>query len=559
MGVFVSAVTECIDNIKDTAQEEDSVLFLSVISKFFYKLRDSLRLLDFDLSEEIRESISAHVFNNLNVQVGWDILTPSILKIYYNDILNAQVGWGLLTPSILKAYHEKRRIKAAEKIKKNIPGLFIDIILQSTDENLELLFKEIVHVKSKQLKQAVVDAKEFKKVDEKKCVVISSVFSSTWAPTFSALGDAGWVCAAVMGGYTQSGYGSLEKKDVPTKYQYCHDLFSALVFIAKSDSYPILLNAESYYSASFDALRAATCYIFISVMSNSIFALHPEGRNDLCYLMYDGLKPVFQNQQGIKNQLSEAYSRYMKVPEKIIYQSNTKAFGDFVENTYAVVAKRLHFPRYSIEGKNPKPRMTFGASNDEYHMACITSCLDGSLDACRSGSQNAVRMILDQRVHFHYYNADSKEILEGFIGSLSLESRPFFHSHPVIMDQEELVNELHQYHIGFNPADYLDMFSFIVALEDDRKYQDGMRQYLQSTVATSYLTYAAAGLPTLTLLEPKKLFLETILFLTKSELENIKAYLKKLDLIDLCRKADEIKLKAYAENHIHELIDFIES
>jgi len=192
-------------------------------------------------------------------------------------------------------------------------------------------------------------------------------------------------------------------------------------------------------------------------------------------------------------------------------------------------------------------------------MACITT-IDPLMDGARGIALELVKIIIQAGVHFHYYgNWCLSYGMKLFQESILPEYQSYFHLHAINRNQQELVDELHQYHIGINPSDYLPVMRGVCALQD-RNYADSQTVYINSAFPSSLFVYAAAGLPIISLAvlsETNNFFQRTAIPMVFSEFKNIKNYLIKKNLGDLCRVADEFTELACADNYIEEFIQFI--
>ena len=111
--------------------------------------------------------------------------------------------------------------------------------------------------------------------------------------------------------------------------------------------------------------------------------------------------------------------------------------------------------------------------------------------------QPHIREILfAQKIHFHYFCDTQSKAIRDFKSDCTSEELEYFHEKSIIYDQNKLVQELSNYDFGVNPSDHSALAAGISAITD-RKYMDGMDVFWQSTIATSFLVYAAAGLPSI--------------------------------------------------------------
>lgn len=531
---FRKILNRYIYNDHSTFQHSENYAFyVASIQKFFTNLQEAFRHLDGSVNDSIQEAMGQKLFLLLDIHVGHYMFENILKKI-------------------------ARRKKSGHFQKKTIAKQCLPLIAQCDVDDFNIIAKEIVNIKFQQLEAALLDTRQFNEVKGKKCSLINALFTPTWAPTFKALREKEWKCAGIFRCDIKEAkaYSVMRSDQIPMNYLYFHDIFGTLIFLLKAENYPILLSGEAFHFSNWDAEHTIILYAIMSAFAKSITVCQETIRNHLFYLMYDGLKPVSNDAIHSDKLLSLFYKDYLQSANKIIYNSNRESFGEFVENAYGVNTERLHFFRYSERPKNPKPRLSFGHHQDDFHVVCITACIDSSLDGLRMGVADLVRAILHQGIHFHYYNGDPDKTITDFIKTIDPKFKDFFHSYPVIHDQETLVNELHQYHLGLNPSDHLLMSDAISRLSD-RRYQDASRRFIQSTCPTSNLAYVAAGLPVISTLDADNLLYDTMFSLTYSEFFNLKHFLIKMNLPECCKKAENIKENAWVETHIHKLIDFM--
>lgn len=541
----------------------------NLLSLFFENLRASLSLLNTYEDRLCMQSISKKIFSLLDIHAGHGMLLGILYDVFKDDVpkMNVmRVYKNTLKEMSLKDLKNFRNLKNLKRQKQKsyienyIIDNFIDLLLSSTKEQVKTVAQKITSRKLelKSFTKAQESADNFDTLAGKKCVLINSLFASTWKPTFDALQEKGWkTCGLFFSDLKESaGYSACATSEIKLNKVYFSDLFGHLVFLSYLQDTVVLLSGEAFHFSNFHGEDTIILYSIMQVFASTLKEnmSRPER---LFFLMYDGLKPVSSGAEKMDDLLSQYYQAYIRSVDNIIYNSNDQLFGQFVENAYGSSSQRLHFPRYSEKPLSPMKRLSFGENNDEFHMVCITACIDASLDGFRSATSSLVREIIEQGVHFHYYNGDPPALIASFIQSIRPEFRKFFHSHPVNRNQQTLVEELHQYHIALHPSDFVALAGAISAMQD-RKYQDGMQVYNRSTQPTSTLVYLSAGLPMLITVGAEVVFAkETAISFTYSEFCNINNYLKNINLPDLCKKADELSFNGWVQNHINELDNFL--
>lgn len=453
--------------------------------------------------------------------------------------------------------------KMREGVKKKretaVPA-YISFLKTATDEQLLLAAQSIALEKYDELKMFKERGESFDKKIGKRCALISSVFGTTWAPTMQTLKSKGWpFLLCLHGDIKETGsYGALTTKEIKLGEIEFSSLLSDIIFMTSVSKCPVLINGETYHGACWNAEDAVALYMIQSIVLKTAQEIRKVKSNNLIYLMYDGLKPVIYNCPEVKESLSAFYSDYLSHIDRIIFNSNDTSFGDFLENSYRNTTPRIHFMRYSsVEGKCKK-RIDFGKKEDEFHMVCITTCLNTAMDGARLTAADLVRSFLNQGIHFHYYACEDQDTIDRFIETIPTQKKRFFHVHSINRNQKELVNELAQYHAGINPSDYLP-FGQVHCYLKDRKYQDGMTKYLQSSHSTSSLVYAAAGLPVILPAGAYDScqFLPVAIPFVFSEHETMKERLVKMNLKKACQKAFEERESVSIEHHIHKLEKFL--
>lgn len=525
-----------------------------IVFAFLKNIREELKLLDPTLSGACKRSIKTklvQLFSDYGGVCPQDLFgSKSFLERLF-----------FLFVKVLMAVSKKAK-KASKYIDMLLSSFVCDKIAYASDENLKSYAKNIVEALIRTLKKTLEDVDAYNACkSEKRCLLVSSLCPPTWVPQIRALQKAGWEVHALLQVDLKeiSSYGACLTSETSFDSIYYGKLFEALVFMSYADESPLLFNAESFYGADFEAERAVVLYMITAAFTRTVKQKSPH--KNLVFLMYDGLKPVTKNLQQVNQELSKYYKRYFEHVDKIIFNSNGETFGEFVQNAYGVQKPSLHFVRYSQKASEDKPRKTFGAGGDEFHMVSITTCLHKHLDATRDLVPQLIKTVLSQGIHFHYYNSNDDGVTTMFEDSLSSKLKKYFHSYPIDRNQGTLVSEMQQYHVGINPFDYLTLSQGICGL-NDRAYQDGMQCYMESTFPTSSLVYAAAGLPIIlprVTHDANKFFNKTIIPLVYSEFSNLKNHLIDIDLAKKCDIARDWRHHAYAETHISKLVEFLEA
>jgi len=124
------------------------------------------------------------------------------------------------------------------------------------------------------------------------------------------------------------------------------------------------------------------------------------------------------------------------------------------------------------------------------------------------------------------------------------------------------VNELHQYHAGFNGSDFLPYAKAIDDLkENDNDYGTGLLNFMLSTFGTSFHVYAAAGLPPILpgmCTDSAQYYKDFCVPMNLCEFKNAKEYFVKIGLQKMCLNYKEFYERAVIDKHIHKLTNFID-
>ena len=439
------------------------------------------------------------------------------------------------------------------------------IFTQIKSEYIESVSAKIVEENLEDLLDAMRYAQYVETLDDP-YVFLSHIFPTTWSPLVLELNKKGkhtiWIGTEEHEEIEV--YGALENKNIPTKEIKVLSFLGVICFLALVKNKKLILNGESFYGAGWQYEKAVVLYSVMSIVMKTQQAIYPEKQN-LTILMYDGIKPIkaYRKNGGDKNHrkslLEFQYKKMMSQPNRIIYNSNGECFGDFIENTLSIHSPRLHFMRYSPEVTNIIPKIKYGKNRD-LHIVCITMCLGEFHEPSRDGVDQYVRRMLNSGIHFHYYGMSNNKGIEKFIASLSEQAATYFHLHPIEKDQKKLLEDIQRYHIGFNPADHIPFADGIVNIEN-RFYRDALTLFWQSTFATSFLMYSAAGLPVIMprgcVAAQEFLGKDVSLAMTFSEIKNLPEILKRNDYTINMRAAEKNRYNSCISTHIDKFINFM--
>lgn len=403
---------------------------------------------------------------------------------------------------------------------------------------------------SKQRVEAVV--KDLSKYDNP-IVYLSSTYMTTMKPTFDSLRKRGreviWI------GSTQSGigYGILGRDNIEADSVFSL-LFPELLSVFKILSnfkMTVLFCHESYIHPQWDMKLAYLSYLSGFLINRFFFS-----NNNCCQfvqLMYDPVKGAVSN-MDYEGEALFCYKIMMKEADKIIFSSSSTMMSDLIANQNDIKKDNiLNFYRYtySISEKIEKKQ-------EGIHLVSISTMFDDFFEPSRAPAEHVVTSILDQRIHLHYYTKKST-YLDSFIDSLTDQQAQYFHIHDIILDPQELVNELQQYHAGWAMGDVLAFYK-IAASCRTREFQDLFQVFAPSTVATRSLVYAAAGLPVIShrsLIEYSHLFKRGFYQMELSEVDFLGKAMNSKEWDLLIETSNNQKSQYSIENNIDRLIEFI--
>ena len=434
--------------------------------------------------------------------------------------------------------------------------------------HLEDLARFIVYEHMDEFSEAQAYAEDLEAHDVPVDVFVTHLFPTTWSPLVNALNAKGrhtsWCGMHDVKEFT--GYGVLENRIVPTTSQKKLTFLGMLYAISILNKPNVLLSGECFYGSNWHFENTVVMYGLLNAVVAARRWTNPTSKN-LVYMMYDGIKPISDRVQGggdyepAANIVKVLYGSFMGGADKIIYNSNGDIFGEFNELSLGLTAPRLHLFRYSEPPiqRRDRPPLKEG---DEIHMACITVVLSEFHEPSRNAVTGFVRKFVENGVHFHYYCDEKSPAVPKFRSSLSENGKKYFHTHPIVKNQAALVEELQQYHVGFNPSDHVP-FARGISLVGCRFLQDAMTVFWQSTIGTSFLVYAASGLPVILprgcVSAVEVLGKDTVIPLTFSEFEEVENLFASAGFREKVNKAPENMTRFHINQHIDEFVDFMDA
>lgn len=389
-------------------------------------------------------------------------------------------------------------------------------------------------------------------------VFVSHVFPTTWNGIAAMLNDAG-ATTAWLGSLDErlvGGYSTLETREIETQNKLIVSFPLVLAAIAELGDATVLINLEAYFHADWDGERAAVQYMFLSAILESVASFR-EGQGKVCSILYDAIKPI-NRLNGTGGTAEYFYKKFVQQSEMLVYNSNSSAFHDFLKSACPDVPEAAYLFRQPAAPDGPRTRRLSYRAPDEIHVACISVSLGEQPEPSRDAVPDAVRQLLGSGVHFHYYCDSNNPGVRQFIRSLPSESRSLLHLHPIVRDQRTLISQLEAYHLGFTPFDH-GAFADGIAKLESRFYKDALNAFWQSTIATSFLVYAAAGLP---ILVPRgcqgvREFVDEdcIVRSSLSEIPHLTRTLERLDFDAVMARADDQRGGLFSSEHVRRFLE----
>lgn len=472
-------------------------------------------------------------------------LFPHLEQLYVYDNLKAGRQFGDL--EILPFREEELNFDQIDACflattEPRIAELFLSHIPQEIVVNFTEIFME-PQVKERNDIKSIVDS--INAINDP-VIVLSSVCSSTLLQTYKELNKHRTVFFVAR--YfvpDHPGYGVMPSDKIDITHNYIVDFYDMLYLLKNIQHGSLIFVAESFFHPDWDARLTIPSYAYSTAIMR--YSAVPS-----TILLYDAVKPIARNFE-YEGQSAIYYEQMLKSSGSILLSSNSTEMGDFLRHSCARQKKFISFFRYSCAPSNDIPKIDGG-----FHMAAISVYLGEFKEPSRDNMVKHIVSILDQKIHFHYYSNQAGA--HEFRDSLREEIREYLHIHPIILDQKKLVEELTQYHCGWVTSD-LSVFGDIISESTTRFYKDIFAIFPASTIPSSALVFACAGLPIITnrgLWGVRNLFPEGCTIpLEMSEVNNLSNIILEHDWEKISEIAQMNRHKYTLEENIGNLIEFL--
>ncbi|MFB9887604.1 hypothetical protein [Balneatrix alpica] len=384
-------------------------------------------------------------------------------------------------------------------------------------------------------------------------IIVSQYFTTTWIETFRALREQGrkviW-----LGGLSQNlGYSIISVDQVPADVSHLltfPQLLQVLQQVKLSDQ-RLLINIESYIHPQWNMRRAAYCYLSGAALSAVIAQWQP--RAVQVQMLYDPIKGGLDEVEW-DAVTARAYRQMMQRCQGVIYSSSVEEMGAFVENALIPEVPRLHLYRFG----HASPALEQERYEDGFHLAALSMLFSEFNEPSRAPLAQVARQVLEQGIYLHYY-AGMSPATRAFIDTLPDSIKPFLIVHEPIRDPAALVESIRRCHGGF-ALSYHQMFYKISTQCTDLFMQEAFKMFATTSVATSSLVYAAAGLPVLASRDfwgYQRLYQGSLYQMEFSEVGRLAAIMSSPQWQQLCDQAWQQRHRYDIRQHVGRLQDFL--
>jgi hypothetical protein len=339
---------------------------------------------------------------------------------------------------------------------------------------------------------------ESQKIRRPDIVWLSENFQLPWMGSFEGLARASvrvaWIGSRNL--ENPHGYGDAAAGDIKFDTHITPFPF-VLTLLGLLEEPTYLINAHMYFPWNFDLERyAVTCMLCIAFFEAAKKVRGPQA-GKLCVLQYDAIKPISEV-AGNGNAAEHFYKRLATTVDAIVYNSNVPSYHTFLEGALGRSIPAAHLYRtqpISPERLKAKQHRRPYVPHKELHVGCVTVQLADFGEPSRDPLAIYMkRFIGAPGVRFHYYCEPERESILRLKREAPREFLDNIEFHPIIRAPGSLVAELEQYHLGVTMFDHA-LFARAIAASGNRFYGDALAAYVDSTIATSWLVYASAGLP----------------------------------------------------------------
>ena len=308
-------------------------------------------------------------------------------------------------------------------------------------------------------------------------LVLSAYLDVTVAPTLEALNQQGYDVFIVTRRPFADGDSHITTNPaaIGTDRHFVAEFDEMLWLLRETAPCPVWVNYARFFASDWDLRNTIPLFAYSIAVLKAVTGpriLHLYDAYQVCLHGLEAELPSFA-----------LYRNLLRVADGIVVNADiVPILREAVGDEKPIIS----FLRYGPEAEAqaaPEP--------GPFSIVMITSFLGEGNDPTRT-TQDAVRSLLRQEIHVHYYS--SAPIPRRFFESLPDDEAPFFHLHDAIRDQRALVREISRYHAGWFVA---DMRCCEAVIENfATPFSRALATcFVPTTVATAGMLYGCAGLP----------------------------------------------------------------
>lgn len=308
-------------------------------------------------------------------------------------------------------------------------------------------------------------------------LVLSAYLDSTVGPTLEALGREGVDVFVITRRLFSAvdGINTTDPAAIGADRHYVAEFDEMLWLLRQTKGCPVLVNYARFFASNWDFQNTIPLFAYSIAILNAIAGpklLH----------LYDAYQVCMRGLEAEVRSFA-LYRDLLDLADGIVVNSGA---APVLRSALGATKPIIGFLRYG-------PDVDVRAEPDPgpFSIAMITGFLGEGDDPTRMTAE-AVRSLLQQGIHVHYYSADVTA--RRFAETLSTVENACFHIHEAIRDQGALVAEISHYDAGWFVAD----MACCEALEANFTTPFARtlaRHFVPTAVATAGILYGCAGLP----------------------------------------------------------------
>ncbi len=379
-------------------------------------------------------------------------------------------------------------------------------------------------------------------------LLVGLYYPNVYTPMLKSLEEQGYdvflLCRQPLAAH--AGYAASVDRVVPFAEKHLVDFHEMLHVVRYLDRGMLWLIAETLYDCAWNGARSVQAYAF------------PAALLRLCRVpavlnLYDVIRPLRLSEE-VEPDAVLTYTRMLASASGVILNANTSETARFLENTLGLKRPITSFFRYNHAAGSLLPQRT-----DGFHIVVVGIFLGEHGDPVRVNMQEHIASLLRQGLHVHYYS--DHPAVHAFAEGLDPPECRFFHRHPSILDQQQLMREISQYHAGWM-IHRTQAFVDLMASLRSPFLKDLIYLFHQTTIPSCALLFGNAGLPMfvnrsmqgLPWTFPPEYYLQVEL----SEIAHLRSFIDRTDWQAIRRKTLARRRLFCIEDNIQALLPFLE-